>query len=339
MSARSASSIAGLTVLRGSPIVRVCTTIDHSVSKAPRQSVDGIGYPRPRSIERASSVQISRFRAKEFETALTITVPGSPSASHVHRLERDLPRRRTGCSDQLHTPQICDCTSDHSSSISPEGIRQLLRLASLLCGELAINRLHTCNPGSRCLFWIGSEMGCSRQPPSSHIISLPTHRGRWQMSIRVRMTILFFIVLALVPLTSAKDKKKQVLPNYVLRAQTVAVVIRPEAGEPLTSPAANRTAQTNVMNAMAKWGRFRLVSDAQAADLIVAVQKGHANGPTICNSPVDSQHITLDGGVQPADGGIPPAGVHGRSPDLTIPAWADRQVERRISATRPVCQK
>ena len=87
------------------------------------------------------------------------------------------------------------------------------------------------------------------------------------MSIRVRMTIFFFIVLAVVPPASAKDKKKQVLPNYVLRAQTVAVVIRPEAGEPLTSPAANRTAQTNVMN----------------------------------------------------DGGIPPAGVHGRSPDLTNP--------------------
>jgi hypothetical protein len=139
------------------------------------------------------------------------------------------------------------------------------------------------------------------------------------MSIRVRMTILFFIVLALVPLTSAKDKKKQVLPNYMLRAQTVAVVIRPEAGEPLTSPAANRTAQINVMNAMAKWGRFRLVSDAQTADLIVAVQKGHANGPTIRNSPVDSQPIILDGGVSPADGGIPPAGVHGRSPDVTNP--------------------
>src|SRR5215469_10477784 len=173
----------------------------------------------------------------------------------------------------------------------------------------------------------------------ARIISVPTHVGGGEMSIRVRMTILFFIVLALVPLTSAKDKKKQVLPNYVLRAQTVAVMIRPEAGEPLTSPGANRTAQINVMNAMAKWGRFRLVSDAQTADLIVAVQKGHANGPTIRNSPVDSQPITLDGGVQPADGGIPPAGVHGRSPDLTIPAWADRQVERRISATRPVCQK
>src|SRR5215469_7787493 len=163
MSARSASSIAGLTVLRGSPIVRVCTTIDHSVSKAPRQSVDGIGYPRPRSIERASSVQISRFRAKEFETALTITVPGSPSASHVHRLERDLPRRRTGCSDQLHTPQICDCTSDHSSSISPEGIRQLPRLASLLCGEWAINPYSgpACCGGQATLFAHG-RVRCAR---------------------------------------------------------------------------------------------------------------------------------------------------------------------------------
>jgi hypothetical protein len=139
------------------------------------------------------------------------------------------------------------------------------------------------------------------------------------MSIRVRMTLCFFIVLAVVPLSFAKDKKKQVLPNYVLKAQTVAVVIRPEAGEPLTSPAANRTAQVNVMNALAKWGRFRVVSDAQTADLIVAVQKGHANGPTIHNSPVDSQPVTLEGGVPPADGGVPPAGVSRRSPDLSNP--------------------
>ena len=58
------------------------------------------------------------------------------------------------------------------------------------------------------------------------------------MSVRVRITLCFFIVLAFVPLGFAKDKKKQVLPNYVLKAQTVAVVIPPEAGEPLTSPAA-----------------------------------------------------------------------------------------------------
>ena len=96
--------------------------------------------------------------------------------------------------------------------------------------------------------------------------------------------------------------------------------IRPEAGEPLTSPAANRTAQVNVMNALAKWGRYRVVSDAQLADLIVAVQKEHANGPMIRNSPADSQPVTLDGGVPPSDGGaVPPAGVSRRSPDLTNP--------------------
>jgi hypothetical protein len=140
------------------------------------------------------------------------------------------------------------------------------------------------------------------------------------MSNRVRITIFFAIVLAVVPLASAKDKKKQPLPNYVLKAQTIAVVIRPEAGEPLASPTANRNAQINVMNALSKWGRYRVVSDAQTADLIVAVQKGHANGPTIRNSPGDSQPVTLDGGVPPSDGGsVPPAGVGRRSPDLTNP--------------------
>ena len=50
------------------------------------------------------------------------------------------------------------------------------------------------------------------------------------MSLRV--PIAFLVVLLLLPQASAKNKKKQVLPDYVLRAQTVAVVIRPEAGEP-----------------------------------------------------------------------------------------------------------
>lgn len=73
----------------------------------------------------------------------------------------------------------------------------------------------------------------------------------------VRVPIAFLVLLLLIPQGSAKNKKKQVLPEYVLRAQTVGVVIRPEAGEPLTSPNANRTAQTNVEDAITKWGRFK----------------------------------------------------------------------------------
>ena len=86
-----------------------------------------------------------------------------------------------------------------------------------------------------------------------------------------RMTTFFFIVLLVVPLAPAKNKKKQVLPNYVLKAQTVAVVIRPYAGEPVTNPTANRTAEDNVERALTQWGRFRLVTDAQVAGITPAI--------------------------------------------------------------------
>ena len=93
------------------------------------------------------------------------------------------------------------------------------------------------------------------------------------MSVRVRLTVFFLIVLLAVPLAPAKTKKKQVLPDYVLKAQTVAVVIQPYAGEPPTNPTANRTAEDNVERALTQWGRFRLVTDAQFADLVIAVRK------------------------------------------------------------------
>lgn len=124
-----------------------------------------------------------------------------------------------------------------------------------------------------------------------------------------RVPIAFLALLLLVPQAGAK-KKKQVLSELVLRAQTVAVVIRPEAGEPLTSPTANRTAQATVENALTKWGRFKVITDAETADLVIAVRKGHANGPTIRNSPVDQRPID-------PSGDIPDAAQHGRSPDLT----------------------
>ena len=130
-----------------------------------------------------------------------------------------------------------------------------------------------------------------------------------------RISIFFLILLLLAPLVNAKSKKKQVLPDYVLKAQTVLVVIHPDAGEPLTNPTANRTAQDNVEKAMMKWGRFNLVMDAQTADLVVAVRKGHAGGPTVSNSPADNRPVIY----QPSGGDIRVAGQHGRPPDLTNP--------------------
>lgn len=128
-------------------------------------------------------------------------------------------------------------------------------------------------------------------------------------------SIFFLALLLLAPLAIAKNKKKQVLPDYVLKAQTVLVVIHPDAGEPLANPTANRTAQDTVEKAMMKWGRFHLVMDAQTADLVVVVRKGRRGGPMVSNSPADNPPVIY----QPSGRDIRIAGQHGRPPDLTDP--------------------
>lgn len=130
-----------------------------------------------------------------------------------------------------------------------------------------------------------------------------------------RMSIFFLVLLVLAPLADAKNKKKQTLPDYVKKAQTVLVVIHPDAGEPLTNPMANRTAQDDVEKALMKWGRFKLVKEAQTADLVIAVRKGHAGGPTVRNSPGDSPPVVY----QPSGGDTRIGGQIGRPPGLSDP--------------------
>jgi hypothetical protein len=131
------------------------------------------------------------------------------------------------------------------------------------------------------------------------------------MSIRV--TTLFLLCLFVIaPFAEAKNKNKQTLPDYVLNAETVYVSIYPDAGEPVTNPTANRTAQDDVERALTKWGRFRLVQDPQIADLVIAVRTGHAGGPTISNSPLDTPPLV----IQQGDGNIRVGGQKGRPGDL-----------------------
>ena len=79
----------------------------------------------------------------------------------------------------------------------------------------------------------------------------------------------FCLVLLLGTCAIAKEKKKQPVPDNVLRAETVLVVIHPDAGEPVSDPRANRTAHDDVEQAMMTWGRFRVVRDTETADLII----------------------------------------------------------------------
>lgn len=124
--------------------------------------------------------------------------------------------------------------------------------------------------------------------------------------------VMMLLAFSLSILSSAKDKKKPVLPDYVLRAQTVRVIVAPDAGEPLDQPMANSTARDNVERAFSEWGRYRVVMDGQQADLVVSVRTGNdrAVRPTIKGGPIDQR-----GGVaQGTDSTIRIGGGAGRQP-------------------------
>ncbi len=123
------------------------------------------------------------------------------------------------------------------------------------------------------------------------------------------------LAFLLVLFASAKEKDKVILPADVLQAQTVLVVIMPEAGEPLADPTANRKALEEVEKALMKWGRFRLATEAYTADLVIAVRKGtkQAITPVIRGGPVDTRPVILE----PTEGNTRVGAQQGRPPDLT----------------------
>jgi hypothetical protein len=142
-----------------------------------------------------------------------------------------------------------------------------------------------------------------------------------------RVPLVLLIALLLSCISFAKKKNKQELPDLVLDAHTVLVVIYPDAGEPVTNPIANRTARENVENALTKWGRFHLVISPQTADLVIAVRKGHAGGPTISNSPADNRPVIL----QPHDGDTRIGAQQGRPPGLSDPGLGPQDQGPRIN--------
>jgi len=121
--------------------------------------------------------------------------------------------------------------------------------------------------------------------------------------------------MALVVLASAKNNEKVLLPDYVLPAQTVVVLILPDTGEPMNDPFANRKAQEEVEKAIMKWGRFRLMQEAFTADLVIGVRKGTGKiaNPTISGGPVD----TRPGTIETTDSHVRVGVQQGRPPDGT----------------------
>jgi hypothetical protein len=114
------------------------------------------------------------------------------------------------------------------------------------------------------------------------------------MTARLFSLLLLAAILATPAI--AKDKKKTTLPDYVLKATTVLVVINPDAGEPLDQPMTNATARENVEKALMQWGRLRLVMEGEESDLVIAVRTGNGNSlrPTIKGGPIDQRPGTAE---------------------------------------------
>jgi len=135
------------------------------------------------------------------------------------------------------------------------------------------------------------------------------------MTARLSSLVLLAALLA-VP-ANAKDKKKSSLPDYVLRATTVLVVVSPEAGEPLDQPMTNASARENVEKALMQWGRLRLVMEGEESDLVIAVRTGNGKAvrPTIKGGPIDQR----PGTAQSTDSSIRIGGHQGQAPPLSDP--------------------
>jgi hypothetical protein len=135
--------------------------------------------------------------------------------------------------------------------------------------------------------------------------------------MNARLSSLVLVVALVVVPAGAKDKKKSSLPEDILRATTVRVVVSPDAGEPIDHPMANATARDSVEKALMQWGRLQPVMDGQESDLIIAVRTGDGRmvQPTVKGGPIDQR----PGVAQGTDGGIRIGAQQGQPPPLTDP--------------------
>lgn len=143
--------------------------------------------------------------------------------------------------------------------------------------------------------------------------------------MRGQAGVLLLLLFASASAVFSKDKKEKHsgLPEDVLRAHTVMVVVAPEAGEPLKDPLANARAQDEVEKAFLRWRRFEVVSEPSLADLVISVRRGTGNAisPTIKGGPIDQRPVIF----QPTDGSIRVGGHTGQDPDASRQDPMERQ--------------
>lgn len=126
------------------------------------------------------------------------------------------------------------------------------------------------------------------------------------MSLRIAPLALVVLFFACLSSSNAKDKKKTLLPDYVLKAHSVFVTVdHPEDGVSIEHPNDDQIAEQDVEKALMRWDRFNLVMNAGSADLIITVRKGTGKtvAPVVRGGPTDDRPVIIEstGGADSQD--------------------------------------
>jgi hypothetical protein len=125
-------------------------------------------------------------------------------------------------------------------------------------------------------------------------------------------------VLGVVVLVSgfALAKNKKELPDYILHAKTVAVIISPQAGTSVEDTQANLAARRDVEAALQSWGRFEPVMNGHVPDLVIVVRKGNGQAlDSTTNGLSDPRQDDRTHVVNPMNPGAGIGAQNGRQPD------------------------
>jgi hypothetical protein len=115
--------------------------------------------------------------------------------------------------------------------------------------------------------------------------------------------------LLMAAFAGAKNKAEKNVPEYILRAKTVNVMVDPGAGIDVEDPRANQVAQKDVETALLNWGRFQPVIFTQGADLISVTRKGHKQ--VVDTTISDPRQNNRAGVIDPTANGVSVGAQHG----------------------------
>jgi len=93
-------------------------------------------------------------------------------------------------------------------------------------------------------------------------------------SMVLRCSVVVVALGVMLPASAREKEDTRMMPPYILRARTVAILIDPAAAVSVRDPNGNQTARKDVETALLKWGRFEPTLDARDADLVIVIRKG-----------------------------------------------------------------